>query len=316
MSTSRASTKPAGDRPPAIRPLTRFAVAVDGEPGGHDAFALGRALAQSHRADLLAMTVVPDLSLIAPWAGSDPMHHDIELQMRRMRDEWHPPARIAIDRDRSVARGLGRMVARTHRELLVVGSSHRAEEGRVRLSGHVRQLIGHLPCPLVIAPRGLAGRQYAIHRVGVGLEDSAASTAALAFAARLAVTAGAELLACGVVDDTPPAFGWPSASVSKMRELWSAAIEDRITGVEAGIRERAAALELPVAVEVRRGGPGEVLMELSREVDLLVLGSRRWGPVARLVLGGTGETLVHGSHCPVAIVPRPADGETGAAGAD
>jgi nucleotide-binding universal stress UspA family protein len=69
-------------------------------------------------------------------------------------------------------------------------------------------------------------------------------------------------------------------------------------------------------IEQRMRRMRDVLTELGREVDLLVFGSRRWGPVAWLVLGGTGETLVHGSHCPVAIVPRPADGETGAAGAD
>jgi hypothetical protein len=37
------------------------------------------------------------------------------------------------------------------------------------------------------------------------------------------------------------------------------------------------------------------LRELSGDVDLLVIGSRRWGPMARLLLGGTGEALVHGA---------------------
>ena len=44
----------------------------------------------------------------------------------------------------------------------------------------------------------------------------------------------------------------------------------------------------------------------SEAVDLLVVGSRRWGPMARIVTGGVGETLVTDASCSVLIVPRPA----------
>jgi nucleotide-binding universal stress UspA family protein len=47
------------------------------------------------------------------------------------------------------------------------------------------------------------------------------------------------------------------------------------------------------------------LVELSREVDLLVVGSRGWGPVRRLLLGSTSERLVREAACPVIAVPRP-----------
>ena len=36
-----------------------------------------------------------------------------------------------------------------------------------------------------------------------------------------------------------------------------------------------------------------------------IAGSRRWGPVARIVTGGVGETLVSDASCSVLIVPRP-----------
>ena len=49
----------------------------------------------------------------------------------------------------------------------------------------------------------------------------------------------------------------------------------------------------------------DALLALSRKVDLLVIGSRRWGPMARVLLGGTGETLLHEAHCPMLVVPRP-----------
>jgi nucleotide-binding universal stress UspA family protein len=36
-----------------------------------------------------------------------------------------------------------------------------------------------------------------------------------------------------------------------------------------------------------------------------VIGSREWGPTARLLLGSTGEALMHDSACAVLAVPRP-----------
>lgn len=306
--TSSSSTPVTKVADAAVSSFSRLAVAVDGEAGGHDAVALAGALARSPDADLMMMTVMPDFSLIAPWAGSDQMHDDVGHQMRRMRDEWHPGARIAIDRDRAPARGLIRMVECHHRELLVVGSSHRAEEGRVLISGHVRQLIGHLPCPLVLAPRGLAGQRFSIRRVAVGVDGGAASIAALASAARFAATAEAELVVCGVVDDVLPGVGW-SNLLTGTRSLWGELATAEATRLEASLRALTASLRPPVKIEVRRGSPTEVLTTLSSDVDLLVLGSRRWGSVARLVLGGTGEALVRESRCALAIAPRPHDAD-------
>jgi nucleotide-binding universal stress UspA family protein len=54
-----------------------------------------------------------------------------------------------------------------------------------------------------------------------------------------------------------------------------------------------------------RGRPADRLLELCADVDLLVIGSRRWGAVARLMLGSTGEALMHDASCPVLVVPRP-----------
>ena len=64
-------------------------------------------------------------------------------------------------------------------------------------------------------------------------------------------------------------------------------------------------LEVPAEVSVTLGDPGYELRGFSDAVDLVVVGSRRWGPIARLVTGGVGETLVGGAGCSVLIVPRP-----------
>jgi nucleotide-binding universal stress UspA family protein len=48
------------------------------------------------------------------------------------------------------------------------------------------------------------------------------------------------------------------------------------------------------------------LVALSREVDLLVCGSRRHGPLRRLVLGSTSDYLAHHVDVPL-IITAPAD---------
>ena len=39
-------------------------------------------------------------------------------------------------------------------------------------------------------------------------------------------------------------------------------------------------------------------------LDLLVVGSRRYGPLRSTLLGGVSSSLVEHAHCPVLIVPR------------
>jgi nucleotide-binding universal stress UspA family protein len=58
-------------------------------------------------------------------------------------------------------------------------------------------------------------------------------------------------------------------------------------------------------VEALAGGPPHVLRDLGNQVDLLVIGSRRWGAAARVLLGGTGEMLVQDAGCAVVLTPRP-----------
>jgi nucleotide-binding universal stress UspA family protein len=57
-------------------------------------------------------------------------------------------------------------------------------------------------------------------------------------------------------------------------------------------------------VEALSERPADALLELGADVDLLVIGSRRWGPVARLLLGSTGEVLMRDAECPIVVVPR------------
>ena len=54
------------------------------------------------------------------------------------------------------------------------------------------------------------------------------------------------------------------------------------------------------------GDPAQELAHVAQEADLLVVGSRRWGPLSRLGVGSTGEELMRETPCSLLLVPRPA----------
>ena len=67
-------------------------------------------------------------------------------------------------------------------------------------------------------------------------------------------------------------------------------MDDAVRSLHQQIESAAGGLAAPVSVQVKRDVPSASLLEFSGEVDLLVVGSRRWGPIARLLLGGTGKS--------------------------
>lgn len=145
---------------------------------------------------------------------------------------------------------------------------------------------------------------FRLRRIGVGYDGGPEAGAALQVAASLAIAAGAKLCIRAIVDDRVPVL-LRSALQGMVSVEWRDILYEQMNGLR---DEAAAAAEKLGALfesEVVFGRPAEELAKLSDQVDLLVVGSRRWGTIARVLLGSTGEALVQCAASPLIIVPRP-----------
>ena len=138
----------------------------------------------------------------------------------------------------------------------------------------------------------------------VGVDGSEGSDAALAWAARHAQLAGADLeLVHAVAVPSMAGIGWAvDASLEAGRLLRALEVE----GEKAVTRARRTMLErhpqLTVRTEVVTGDPRQVLLDRGATAYLLVVGSHGRGPVRSLLVGSVGAALARHATAPTVVV--------------
>jgi nucleotide-binding universal stress UspA family protein len=187
-------------------------------------------------------------------------------------------------------------------DLIVLGSTHHAHLGSVSPGSVAEHLLHGARCRLVIAPKGYAQADHSQDRLrvaAVGFDGMAESYAALEEAARLTAKFGGSLRVIGVA--TPvPAMG--AAAAAQAGAEAGPDFQTQLNNAVAQLPEELRAL--PV---YERGDPVQKLLEAAEMgVDLLVLGSRGFGPVMRLLIGSVSSRVIREAPCPVLVVPRPA----------
>lgn len=141
--------------------------------------------------------------------------------------------------------------------------------------------------------------------IAVGVDGSASSEQALAFAIDQAVAERRPLTLVHAVDAAQALWldqdghdnrlGVEDATTDSQRLL--AAAHDQVTRQAPG---------LEVHELLRAADPRDVLLAVAREASLLVVGSRGRGPVRSLMLGSVSVAVTRHATCPVVVV-RPTD---------
>jgi nucleotide-binding universal stress UspA family protein len=186
-------------------------------------------------------------------------------------------------------------------DLIVLGAAREGLADHLHVSVMERMVHG-APCAVAVAPAGYAdGDRAEAGRVGVGFSDSQEGRAALHLAHELVKILGGELevIAASGMSATLTAYAYASALLPQVEDEMYAETRanlERVAGELGG--------GVPVALETIRGDPSGVLIERSANLDILVLGSRAYGPLRHVLLGSVSACVMREAHCPVLVVPR------------
>lgn len=275
--------------------FTRIIVGVDEHPGARDAIALAK----------LLLAVGGHLTLTHVDASDPFAYRGVSaLYEARKREQALARLRAAASAARvegsveatastSVGRGLHELAEREAADLLVVGSSRRGLAGRVLLGDDTHAALNGASCAVAVAPTGYGHAAAAVIReIGVGYDGSPESEQALALGRELASELGARLSAFHAISVPAYVLGAGPSSIE-------ASIDDAV----AEARERIAELG-EVDPHAAYGSPAEELTLFSASVDLLIIGSRGYGPIGRIVHGSVSARLARSARAPLLVFPR------------
>jgi len=272
--------------------------AVDPRRADRAPAALGALLSRSTGAPLLLAATYPlDRSvdsLYPEYARS--LRLDAERALRRIAAGVDAET-VAVPADGSPAHALHDLAEHEHASLLVIGSSRRGQLGRVLPGAVTDRLLHGAPCPVAVAPAGFtAGAAPRV--IGVAFTDTPDGRAALDAACTLAEQTGARVRVLVVAEPLDWLFTGTLDGIAL-------ADADRARRARAE-RTLAAALDVvgperSAGSRILTGRPAPALAAASADVDLLVCGSRGYGPARSLVLGSTSHALVREAACPVLV---------------
>lgn len=279
-------------------------IGFDAEAPGRDALALARSLGDVTGARLVAVTsYLRDGYGMLPvqgWQRAMPQETRAVAALAESLLSDAPGSLTRVVGATSPARALHETAEREQADLIVVSSGAGTEPGRVAVGAAGRQALHGAPCAVVVAPAGFAQIDGGLAPVGAGFDGSWESRLALATAAGLADSLGGGLRVISAL--RRPAAAHPMFAFTSYQGHLEQLHEQR----RSQLLEAIDLLPVQPATElvVIEGEPADVLADCSDELGLLVLGSRGYGPLRRVLLGSVSDALLERPACPVMIVPR------------
>lgn len=261
--------------------FARILAGWDGRDGAEDPVALARTLADAAGCSLSVAHVEE--------SGEPPELGDA-LAQAAGRAGGEPE----LTRGKSVSEALGALAERSGAGLIVVGSSHKGDLGRVVPGSTALRLLHGGKAAVAVAPRGFAeGDDGRLPVLGLAYDGSPDADIALALAIQFAQQLESTMRVIVVNPILPTVQG----DAQERRAWYDAKLDHAMAAIPASIRP---------AGRVETGDPPQVIVEESeRGIDLLLMGSRGQGPFQRVLLGSVSGAVIERAACPVLITPRP-----------
>ena len=283
--------------------MRKIIAGFDGSDEARDGLHLARALAAATGADLI---VAAAFGPVLAGPGLDlPAIEDryfAELFERARADLGNSDFESRELRDVSAPQGLDRLAEAEGADLIVVGSSHHGALGRILFGSVGERLLYGAPCAVAVAPRGYAGCPgLETGVIGVAYDGGAESRVALEGAAELARLLGGELRLITVPTD----YSFLELSSEGARDEYVDAVRHHYRELQRQARE-SVGRDLATSGVLPDGPAAAALVANAVDLDLLVMGSRGYGPIRRTLLGGVSAEVMRVAPCPVLVLPRSA----------
>lgn len=282
----------------------RLLVALDKREGGQDALELARVLGTGERVSALLVTVLFPGPLPVEYAllpeeeaaEAEPLLGEAREKLAGMED-----VETRAYGGGSPAGILTKLAEEEDFDAIVVGSPHRSAVGQVMLGSVANSLLNGAPADVAVAPRGYAAAT-AEHppprTIAVGYDGTPESRVALRHAEAIAHRSNAKLEILTVV--RPPIVApvmVPGISAPSLPPEPEKMLGKALESVDSLLPAECARLDGDPALELVRA--------CEEGVDLLVVGSRGYGPIKRVLLGSVSREVLHKAHCPVLVAKRP-----------
>jgi nucleotide-binding universal stress UspA family protein len=282
-------------------------IGYDGSEASDDAVAFGLTWSRSTGDVPIIATVYPGEHAFgvgrvdADWAGY--VREQAQIVQNHARAMVGDAALYHSVPSTSAAHGLSDLAEDAEAVLVIVGTTRVTGLTRALLGSSTERLLHGAAAPVAVVPPGW--RQSApdwISRIGVAYIDTWDAREALRMAVQVALRIPARLTLYTVLGQSSERYSYlvgrtdERAFWNMVRDAFRTALDFAAAGVPPELEPRTVLLEGAVVESLAALGPNDV--------DVLVCGSRGYGPVRRVLLGGVSAPLIRRARVPVAVVPR------------
>lgn len=249
-----------------------------------------------------AVNVLPE-AINRALEGTDDARRDIARQLVDQLSALADADATPEVLDGRPAEALAELARERHADEIVVGSRGMGRFAAA-LGSVAHGLLGHADRPVVVVPRSAADHPREAHQHGqcvvvVGYDGSAASRAALAYAANRSCRGG-RVVAVHAYQPTPDWLGSPD--YQQALDAYQGHGRDVLRSLEEqsdlGVQLTTTLLEGPAARAI-------VSAADARDADEIVIGSRGFGAI-RGLLGSVSHAVLHEADRPVVVIPADA----------
>ncbi|HWG09362.1 MAG TPA: universal stress protein [Solirubrobacteraceae bacterium] len=264
-------------------------VGFDGTDTGLDGLVLSIGLARALGSEVTVVYVYDEeLRASSREAARELAEHaDAVLASARDRVSQALAIRFRALSASSPAQGLHELARGEEADLIVLGSRRLGPRTKAAFGAVSENVMRAAPCAVAVAPRGYRSEGgFVPQRIAVGWIPTNEGEDALGVAYRIARATGGSV----ELVTTTSTIGTVKSLETRARRA--------IEGVVDALRG-----EVEVAIRAGVGKAAEELVNRSGNMDLIVLGSRGYGPPRTMLFGSVSSRVVPEALCPVMIMP-------------